>query len=154
MTATACTQPGCTGTIEDGYCAVCGMAPTSGPPAGSQQAAQPSGYAPPSYGAPGGTAATAPGWGPAALRYSAPAPYGASSSIRSGSGSVSGASAGSGSSAGTGSGRGSGSSSSPHQARQPVIQRAAVKPGHARRWPGGCPAGPGPRPRHRGAGQP
>jgi serine/threonine-protein kinase PknG len=116
MTAIACTQPGCTGTIEDGYCAVCGMAPTSGPPAGAQQAVPPSGYAPPSYsqpgyGAPGGTAATAPGWSPAALRYSAPAPYGASS-VRSESGSVSGASAGSGPSAGTGSGRGSASGSS------------------------------------------
>ena len=25
-TTTHCTQPGCTGTIEDGYCTVCGMA--------------------------------------------------------------------------------------------------------------------------------
>jgi serine/threonine-protein kinase PknG len=28
MTAAACTQPGCGGTIEDGYCTVCGLAPT------------------------------------------------------------------------------------------------------------------------------
>lgn len=27
MTATACAQPGCTGTIQDGYCDVCGMPP-------------------------------------------------------------------------------------------------------------------------------
>lgn len=27
MTAQQCTQPGCDGTIEDGYCDVCGMAP-------------------------------------------------------------------------------------------------------------------------------
>ncbi len=38
MTAMACTQPGCTGTIEDGYCTVCGMAPVSGPPAAPQAA--------------------------------------------------------------------------------------------------------------------
>ncbi|HEY6792597.1 MAG TPA: serine/threonine protein kinase, partial [Trebonia sp.] len=122
MTAIACTQPGCTGTIEDGYCTVCGMAPTSGLPASAQQVAQPSGYAPPSYsppgyGAPGGTAATAPGWGPAALRYSAPAPYGPSS-VRSESASVSGASAGSGPSAGSGSWRGSGSGSGSSSSRR------------------------------------
>ena len=29
MTAVACTQPGCGGTIEDGYCTVCGLAPVS-----------------------------------------------------------------------------------------------------------------------------
>jgi serine/threonine-protein kinase PknG len=28
MTAVACTQPGCGGTIEDGYCDVCGLAPS------------------------------------------------------------------------------------------------------------------------------
>jgi len=111
MTAIACSQPGCTGTIEDGYCTVCGMAPVSGPPAGAQQAAQPPGYAPPGYGAQGygaqggATAATSPGWGPAALRYSGP-----SSPAHTESGSVSGSSAGSGPSAGTGSG-GSGSAS-------------------------------------------
>ena len=37
MSAIACTQPGCTGTILDGYCDVCGMpggpAPTAAPPA-------------------------------------------------------------------------------------------------------------------------
>jgi len=38
MSAVACTQPGCGGTIEDGYCTVCGLAPVSAftlPPAGS-----------------------------------------------------------------------------------------------------------------------
>lgn len=32
---TACTQPGCTGTVEDGYCNVCGMAPAVAAPAPS-----------------------------------------------------------------------------------------------------------------------
>ena len=34
MTAVACTQPGCGGTIQDGYCDVCGLAPAP-PPAAS-----------------------------------------------------------------------------------------------------------------------
>ena len=29
MTAAPCTQPGCTGTIDGGYCTVCGMAPSA-----------------------------------------------------------------------------------------------------------------------------
>ena len=33
MTAVACTQPGCGGTIEDGYCDVCGLAPSPAPAA-------------------------------------------------------------------------------------------------------------------------
>ena len=32
MTGAACTQPGCGGTIEDGYCDVCGLAPAPPPP--------------------------------------------------------------------------------------------------------------------------
>ena len=36
MTAAACAQPGCGGTIEDGYCTVCGIAPA---PASAQSAA-------------------------------------------------------------------------------------------------------------------
>lgn len=28
---TSCSQPGCTGQVQDGYCTVCGMAPASGP---------------------------------------------------------------------------------------------------------------------------
>jgi len=31
MTGAACTQPGCSGTIEDGYCDVCGLAPAPPP---------------------------------------------------------------------------------------------------------------------------
>jgi serine/threonine-protein kinase PknG len=38
MTTQACAEPGCTGTIEDGYCDVCG-APAGGNPAGEQLAA-------------------------------------------------------------------------------------------------------------------
>jgi serine/threonine-protein kinase PknG len=34
MTAAGCTQPGCGGTIEDGYCDVCGLAPAPAPPPG------------------------------------------------------------------------------------------------------------------------
>ena len=30
-TTTQCTQPGCGGTIEDGYCTVCGMAAAPAP---------------------------------------------------------------------------------------------------------------------------
>jgi serine/threonine-protein kinase PknG len=32
MNGAACTQPGCGGTIEDGYCDVCGLAPAPAPP--------------------------------------------------------------------------------------------------------------------------
>ena len=40
MTATACDRPGCDGTIEDGYCTVCGLAPAGGAagPAGDSAA--------------------------------------------------------------------------------------------------------------------
>ena len=31
MTLAPCTQPGCTGQIEDGYCNVCGMPADAGP---------------------------------------------------------------------------------------------------------------------------
>ncbi|WP_134767311.1 serine/threonine-protein kinase [Nocardioides sp. 1609] len=49
MSAPACTQPGCTGTIADGYCDTCGMAPAAGaspapspaPPQASTPAAAP-----------------------------------------------------------------------------------------------------------------
>ena len=51
-----CTQPGCSGTIVDGYCDVCGMAPAS------QAAAAPPGTAPaaPGAGTPGATAGPTP----------------------------------------------------------------------------------------------
>ncbi len=45
MTAVACTQPGCGGTIQDGYCDVCGLAPApapaaAAPPAGGRRRAR------------------------------------------------------------------------------------------------------------------
>jgi serine/threonine-protein kinase PknG len=45
MTAAACVQPGCGGTIEDGYCNVCGLAPSTAPPAAARGPA-PAGWAP------------------------------------------------------------------------------------------------------------
>jgi serine/threonine-protein kinase PknG len=60
MSAAACTQPGCGGTIEDGYCNVCGLAPTTASP-------------PPPYGAATARPAAGVGWAPAAsggsIRY-------------------------------------------------------------------------------------
>ena len=60
MTALACTQPGCGGTIQDGYCDVCGLAPSPVPAAPAAQAA---------------------GWGPApdagSIRYAGASPGGA-----------------------------------------------------------------------------
>jgi serine/threonine-protein kinase PknG len=107
MTAAACTQPGCGGTIQDGYCDVCGLAPA--PVAAAPASGVASG--------PGG------GWAPlpsaASIRYagsgsaravsggSGPAGYGSGSSGSGGSWSTS-LSAGSGSGPGT---RGSRSSS-------------------------------------------
>jgi serine/threonine-protein kinase PknG len=44
MTAIACTQPGCTGTIEDGYCTTCGLAPAP-PLAPASSPSSPSGGA-------------------------------------------------------------------------------------------------------------
>jgi serine/threonine-protein kinase PknG len=59
MTALACTQPGCGGTIQDGYCDVCGLAPSPVPAAPAAQA----------------------GWGPAlgagSIRYAGASPGGA-----------------------------------------------------------------------------
>ncbi len=52
MTAVACTQPGCGGTIQDGYCDVCGLAP-----------------APPPVAAGGGPAGWASGPGAGSIRY-------------------------------------------------------------------------------------
>src|SRR3979411_1724246 len=36
-----CQRPGCTGTIEDGYCSVCGMAPQKGAMAAAPQSLHP-----------------------------------------------------------------------------------------------------------------
>jgi serine/threonine-protein kinase PknG len=99
MTAVACTQtPGCTGTIEDGYCNVCGLAPAPVRPVGRP--------APP------------PGWaagpGAASIRYAGASPAaavpGSAGSGGFGSGGTSSGGAGSG---GAGSGStGSGSTGS------------------------------------------
>jgi serine/threonine-protein kinase PknG len=65
MTAAACTQPGCGGTIEDGYCNVCGLAPASGPARPGRGAA----------------ASPAGGWAPVpgseSIRYAGASPAGA-----------------------------------------------------------------------------
>ncbi|MFI1917893.1 tetratricopeptide repeat protein [Nocardia sp. NPDC020380] len=55
-----CTEPGCTGTIEDGYCTVCGTAPAPAvaTPTSSGSAATPAHGAPPTGGAATGGAAT------------------------------------------------------------------------------------------------
>ncbi len=74
MTAAACTQPGCGGTIQDGYCDVCGLAP-SPVPAGPARGAAPGpgrGWAPP------------PSAG--SIRYAASGPAGGAASGGSGSG--------------------------------------------------------------------
>ena len=49
MTAGSCTQPGCSGSIVDGYCDVCGMAGAAAPasaPAATPAATTPAGIAP------------------------------------------------------------------------------------------------------------
>jgi len=90
MTAAACTQtPGCLGTIEDGYCNVCGLAPAAG-------TATPAGRPAPSPA--GGGWAPVPG--SARVRYAGAPP--AAGPAGGGSGSASSPSAGSGS-VGTGS---------------------------------------------------
>jgi serine/threonine-protein kinase PknG len=92
MTAAACTQPGCGGTIEDGYCNVCGLAQSAGP-------ARLAGGAAPSPA--GGWAA---GLGSASIRYAGASPAVAvPGSAGSGSGGPGGGS-GSGGSASGGSG--------------------------------------------------
>jgi serine/threonine-protein kinase PknG len=85
MTAAACTQPGCGGTIEDGYCDVCGLAPA---PAASVSGPSPA----------------ASGWGPVpgvgSIRYAGAGP-GEAGSGGTGSGGTGSGGTGSG---GTGSG--------------------------------------------------
>jgi serine/threonine-protein kinase PknG len=111
MTAVACTQPGCGGTIQDGYCDVCGLAPSA--------PAAPVGWGPPPGGGsiryagagPGG--AGSGGSGPSGSGPSGPGPIG-SGATGSGSGawSTGPGSVGSGSGPGTrGSRPGSGRSS-------------------------------------------
>jgi len=64
MTAAACTQRGCGGTIEDGYCNVCGLAPALAPTAG------PAGLAAGSVAGSVGSARSAAGGGPAGTEAS------------------------------------------------------------------------------------
>jgi serine/threonine-protein kinase PknG len=111
MTALACTQPGCGGTIQDGYCDVCGLAPSPVPAAPAVQAA---GWGPASGAASIRYAGASPGAAPGGSGPGAPGP-GPFGSGPSGSGaawSTGLGSAGSGSGSGTrGSRPGSGRSS-------------------------------------------
>ncbi len=106
MTAEACTQPGCGGTIQDGYCDVCGLAPSA--------PAAPVGWAPVPSGGSIRYAGASPGGapsGPSGPSGSGPSGPG-SASFGSGAWSTGLASAGSGSGPGTrGSRPGSGRSS-------------------------------------------
>ena len=109
MTAAACTQtPGCRGTIEDGYCNVCGLAAPAGPAAPPGRVAHPDGWVP----APGagnvryagaspdaGTASGGSGSGGSGSAGSASAGSPSGGSASGGTGSVGWASAGSGSAA-------------------------------------------------------
>jgi serine/threonine-protein kinase PknG len=93
MTATRCTQPGCGGTIEDGFCAVCGLAPDPAPSGASSAV----------------PASAVPAAGAASPAYLAPSvPFGSAGTVGStGSVGSAGSPAGSSGSAGTGSRRGS-----------------------------------------------
>ncbi len=67
MSAQPCPQPGCSGTIVDGYCDVCGLAPSNAPaapshPSGSGRPAMPAPTGAP-VAAPDGTPCTQPGCG-------------------------------------------------------------------------------------------
>jgi serine/threonine-protein kinase PknG len=68
MTAATCTQPGCGGTIQDGYCDVCGLAPA------------------PLAAAPASGVASGPGGGWAPLPSAASIRYAGSASARAASG--------------------------------------------------------------------
>jgi serine/threonine-protein kinase PknG len=95
MTAIACTQPGCGGVIEDGYCASCGMAPAAVPPPGAgspgpgatiaPRGAAPWTGTPPAAGSGPGTAP--PGFASGPAGYGQTASYGQSAGARSGQGS-------------------------------------------------------------------
>ena len=97
MTAAACTQtPGCRGTIEDGYCNVCGLAAPAGPAAPPGRVANPAGWA------------SAPG--PGNLRYAGASP--AAGPASGGSGGAGSGSAGSGGGGSPGGGSASGGTGS------------------------------------------
>ena len=70
VSAAACTRPGCAGTIDGGYCTVCGLAPPAAGPAAAGQAA--AGPAVPAQGA----APAGSGPGPAGSPASAPSAAG------------------------------------------------------------------------------
>ena len=105
MTAIACTQPGCTGTIEDGYCTVCGLAPTTAAPVAAAPVTAAPVAAAPAGAVPVRAAPVSAGMASAAgARFAAGAPaasapaYAPSPSgppVRSGSASLTGSTAGS-----------------------------------------------------------
>ncbi len=81
MTAEACTQPGCGGTIQDGYCDVCGLAPAVTaapvPPAGWAQPPDGGSIRYAGRAAAGGAVIAGPAWAavaPAAPARAAPGP--------------------------------------------------------------------------------
>ena len=129
MTASVlqCLRPGCTGTIDAGYCDACGLAPASATPAVV--------VAGPASG-PGGSGPAAPATGASALGTAGSGPgLPGSAGVPGPPGST-----------------GSGAAARGSQANAPG--QRTVRPGAARRRPGRHPAGPGPRPGRRGAGQP
>ena len=110
MTAVACAQPGCGGTIEDGYCAVCGLAPAPARASGSAGSAGSAG--PVRYGS---SRSAVSGYGPSGsgpsgsgASGSGPSGSGASGSMASGSGASGSGTVGTGSGSGTRGSRGSG----------------------------------------------
>jgi len=129
MTAVACTQPRCGGTIQDGYCDVCGLAPSPVPAAPVPAAPVPAAPLPAGSGrAPAPAAGRGPVPSAGSIRYAAGVPAGGAASAgvpSSGSGPSGPGSAGSGSSAwstslgsvGSGSGPGTRGSRSGRSAR-------------------------------------
>jgi serine/threonine-protein kinase PknG len=101
MTAAACTQPGCNGTVQDGYCDVCGLAPSPGPVTPDQSGGSIR------YAGPGPARAAAAGSGPGTGGPGASGPGGggfSGGSAFSGGGTLSGGSGFSGGSGSTGTG--------------------------------------------------
>jgi serine/threonine-protein kinase PknG len=102
MTAVACTQPGCGGTIQDGYCDVCGLAPAPAPavgwaPAPNGGSIRYAGAAPATPGPPGaGSGPSGPGTSGSAPSGPVSGPFGSGAVWSTGLGS-----AGSGSGPGT-----------------------------------------------------
>jgi serine/threonine-protein kinase PknG len=81
MTAIACAQPDCGGTVEDGYCNLCGLAPTSSTPASGNSG---NGSGPHSAGVPGGgSGASHPGYSASAGTVTGSGPSGSRRGSRS-----------------------------------------------------------------------